>query len=79
MKPKTYLPNCVVEDENKQPIIVITHDECIFSVNDGIRKAWTRKRDTFLRSKGRSQNIMVLEFFLPFGYLNLLFLNLEKR
>ena len=34
MKPKGYLPDCAVEGENQQPIIVITHDECTFSANE---------------------------------------------
>ncbi len=41
MKPKVYPSNCVVGGKNRQPIIVITHDECTFSANDGVRKAWT--------------------------------------
>lgn len=41
MKPKACPPNCVVKSENKLPIIVITQDECTFSTNDGIKKAWT--------------------------------------
>lgn len=71
MKDKTYPPDCAVGGEDRRPVIVITHDECTFSANDGIRKAWTRVGDTFLRPKGRGQGIMVSEFLLPFGRLNL--------
>ena len=39
MKPKVYPSDCAVGGEDRQPIIVITHDECTFSPNDGIRKA----------------------------------------
>ena len=67
MKPKVYPSDCTVGDNNRRPIIVITHDECIFSANNGIRKAWARKSDTFLRPKGRGQGIMVFEFILPYG------------
>ena len=36
MKPKVYLADCVVEGNNRWPVIVITHDQCTFSANDGI-------------------------------------------
>lgn len=39
MKPKIYLLDYAVKGNHWQPIIVITHDECIFSTNNGIRKA----------------------------------------
>ena len=48
IKPKTYPPDCVVGEENRQPVIVITHDKCTFSANDRVCRTWTRKRDTFL-------------------------------
>ena len=51
MKEKIYLPDYAVHSPNRRPIIVITHDKCIFSGNDDIQKAWTRKGDTFLRPK----------------------------
>ena len=79
MKPKTYPPDCVVEGENKQPIIMITHDKCTFSANDGVKKAWTWERDTFLQPKRWGQGIIVLKFLFSFGCLNLLSLSLEKR
>ncbi len=41
MRSKVYLPNCVVGGKDYRPIIVITHDECIFSAIDGIRRVWT--------------------------------------
>ncbi len=41
MKPKVYPFDCALGGENRRPIIVITHDECTFSANDGVRKAWT--------------------------------------
>lgn len=67
MKDKTYPSDCAVSGANCQPVIMITHDECTFSANDGIRRAWTRKGDTFLRPKRRGQGIMTSEFILPFG------------
>lgn len=79
MKPKVYPSDCAVGGEDRRPVIIITHDECTFSANDGVRKAWTREGDTFLRPKGRGQGIMVSEFILPFGRLNLTSLSPEKR
>lgn len=79
MKDKIYPPDCVVGGQNRRPVILITHDECTFSANDGIRKAWTRKGDTFLRPKGRGQGIVASEFILPFDRLNLASLTPEKR
>lgn len=35
LKPKVYLDDYRVEDPNQCPIIIITHDKCIFSANDG--------------------------------------------
>ena len=36
MKAKDYPVDCAVGGEERRPIIVITHDECTFSANDGI-------------------------------------------
>ena len=79
MKEKIYPPDCAVHGPNRRPIIVITHDECTFSANNGIRKAWTRKGDKFLRPKGRGQGIMASKFLLPFGRLNLFSVTPERR
>lgn len=79
MKPKVYSSDCAVGSEICQPIIVITHDECTFSANNGVRKAWTQEGDTFLRPKRRGQGIIVLEFIFPFECLNLASLTPEKR
>ena len=79
MKPKIYPINCVVEGSNRRLVIVITNDECTFSANDGVRQAWTKKRDTYLQPKRRSQGIMTSEFLLSFGRLNLLSLSFEKQ
>ena len=39
MKAKEYLVDCAVGVDERQPVIIITHDECIFSANDGVQKA----------------------------------------
>lgn len=36
IKSKMYPSNYIVNDEECWPIIVITHDECIFSAKNGI-------------------------------------------
>ena len=79
MKLKEYPSDCAVGGDNRQAIIVITHDECTISTNDEVRQAWSREGYTFLRPEGRGQGIMVSEFILPFGRLNLALLTLEKR
>ena len=38
-KAKHYPVDCVVGDKKRYPIIVITHNECTFSANDGVCKA----------------------------------------
>ena len=47
MKAKEYLIHCAVGGDERQPVIVITHDECIFFANDRVQKVWTREGDTF--------------------------------
>ena len=79
MKDKMYPPDCAVRGENCRLVIIITHDECTFSANDGIRKAWTKVEDPFLGSKGWRQGIMVSKFLLPFGCLNLFSLFEKKQ
>ncbi len=53
MKPKKYPSDCAVGSEERRLIIVITHDECTFSANDGVQRVLTRIDDTFLRPKRR--------------------------
>ena len=79
MKDKAYPPGCAVNSDNRRSVIVITHDECTLSANDGIQKAWTQIEETFLRAKGRGQSIMTSDFLLAFGHLNLFLLSEEKR
>ena len=78
IKDKTYPTDCAVGGEDRRPVIIITYDECIFLANDGICKVLTRIGNTFLRPKGRGQGIMVSEFLLLFGRLNLFSLSEEK-
>ena len=79
MKAKNYPLDYKVEGEKRRPIIVIKHDECTFSSNDSICKAWTRIGDTFLRPKGRRQGIMASQFFFSFDHLNHYSLHEDKK
>ena len=79
MKAKNYLLDCKVGGEERRLIIVITHDECTFSSNDGLCKTWTWIDDTYLRYKSRRQRIMVSEFLLIFGRLNFSSLPEDKK
>lgn len=38
IKPKVYLSNCVVKNNNWRLVIVITHEQCKFSNNNRIQK-----------------------------------------
>lgn len=40
-KPKIYLPDCAIGEDNYCQIIVITHNKCIFSANNRGQKTWT--------------------------------------
>ena len=79
MKAQKYPSDCKVRGEECQPVIVITYDECIFSSNDGIHKAWIWIGDIFLQLKGCGQGIMASEFFLLFGHLNYFSLPEDKK
>lgn len=79
MKSKTYPLNYIIGGHKQRSIIVITHDECIFSVNNGKRTVCINEGESKLQPKGRGQGIMALEFLLPFGRLNLLSMSQEKR
>ena len=79
MKAKNYPNNCIVRDEKQRPIIIITHDECIFSTNNNVQKVWTWEGNTFLWIKRQSQRIITSYFLLLFSQLNLAFLSSENR
>ncbi len=79
IKSKAYPSDCAIGGNERWPIIVITYDKYTFSVNDGIWRSWTEKRDAFLQPKDRGQGIMTSKFLLPYGRLILAFLISEKR
>ena len=79
MEEKEYPLDCAVGGPDRRPIIVITHDESIFSANDGRRQAWIRDGDAILCPKGKRKGIMVSDFLLLFSRLNLLFFSKDKQ
>lgn len=78
MKTKVYLSNCIIRGNNRQPIIIITHNEYIFSANNRIWKAWAWKSDTFLHLKDWDQGIIVSKFIFLYMRLNLVSFTPEK-
>ena len=52
IKNKIYQLDYTIRGEDCWPIIIITYNECTFLENNGICKAWTRIRNTFLHFKG---------------------------
>lgn len=79
IKGKIYPEGCRVQGDGQRPIITITHDECTFSVNDGVSRAWLPANGSFLRPKGKGQGIVVCEFLRSFSRLNLLALPENAR
>ncbi len=53
-----------VLEPNEKEIILITHDECIFYLNDGKRGVWAKSGELPLRKKGNGRSIMVSEFLM---------------
>jgi len=49
-------------DDDTQPLILVTHDECIFSAYDGSRNLWIPDGEQPLRKKGNGRSIHVSEF-----------------
>ena len=51
-------------------LVIVTHDESTFQVNDGRRQIWLQKDKDPLRPKGVGKGIMVSEFLTPLGRLS---------
>lgn len=47
IEPKIYLIDYIIEDNNWQPIIIITYNKYTFSANNRIQKVLAQKGDTF--------------------------------
>lgn len=60
---KQYPEDCTVGKPNWQPIIMITHDESIFSANDSCQSTWVQKRHDILRPKRKEKELWSLIFY----------------
>ena len=77
--PKEYPDDCAVGGPNRQPIIMIKHDESTFSANDSRQKIWTLENHAILRPKRKGRGIMVSDFLLPWSRLNLFSLPSQQQ
>lgn len=62
--PKIYLDNYAVGGPNWRSIIMIIHNESIFSIKNNWRKIWTLYRHSILQSKKKRKSIIVSDFLL---------------
>ena len=46
-------------------VVIVTHDESTFNVNDGRRQMWLKDGENPLRPKGNGKGIMISEFLTP--------------
>jgi hypothetical protein len=76
---KAYPSDCQIGGSKRRPIIYITHDECTFASNDGPRFSWQGSDNIPFRPKSKGRGIMVSEFLLPFGRLDLSTLSEQAR
>ena len=79
MRPKNNPSERAVKNAERRPIFKITHDECVFFVNNGVQWARIRISDTFLRPKKQDRCIMALEFLFSFDRLDLESLSSKKQ
>ena len=61
----------MINSPGQQPLIVITHDEGIFSANDRKKQAQIQDNKAILWPKSKRKGIMVSNFLLLFSRLNL--------
>ena len=55
--------------EGSRWVVIVTHDESTFHVNDGRRQMWLQDEENPLRPKGNGRGIMVSEFLTPWSRL----------
>lgn len=78
-KKNVYSLDWAVDGEKRWLIIVITHDECIFSANNRVKQAWISQNNLYLRPKKREQGIIISRFVFFFGRLDLISLILKIK
>ena len=57
--------------ERKKPLVLVIHDESIFSANDEKRRVWKEKEKSPLRPKRKGKGIMVSKFLIPIRRLRI--------
>ena len=62
---KEYPSDCAMRRPKKRPIIMITYNESIFSINDRHKKVWILNSQGILRLRGKGKGIMISDFLLP--------------
>lgn len=78
IKAKTYPRSCVVGGCDP-PIILITHDESILSLNGGRSRVWKAQNTNILSVTGRGHGIMIPDFLLPCGRQSATRLSAEEQ
>lgn len=63
-------PQEIFQETGLPPLVPVTHDECIFYVNDRPTFVWTEKDSMLLRKKGHGAGIMVSDFITPIARLH---------
>ena len=63
------IPNDLHLTGVKQPLILVTQDECTFNANDGKHFLWIHPDHQPLTKKGRGQGLHVSDFLTPIGRL----------
>ena len=61
------------------PIILITHDQSILSLNDGRSQVWKAQNTNILSVTGRGHGILISDFLLPCGRQSATRLSAEEQ
>jgi hypothetical protein len=61
------LEEVIWPDDNIQPLILVTHDECIFSAYDGSQSLWIPDGEQPLQKKDNGRSIHVSDFLTDVG------------
>lgn len=77
--PKEYPKDCAINDIDKQPIIIITNNESIFSANNNYQKVWMLEKHQILCLERKKKDIMVSNFHFSWLWLNLLYFSSKKQ
>lgn len=76
---KKYFNNYIVKKPNKWLIIMIIYNETIVLANNRYWRVWTLDSYRILQPKGKKRDIIVLDFYFLWSYLNLVFFLYKKQ